>query len=61
MLCEQDKRAVEAMVRCHMELDALQNIFPQFTKDDIEDVIHSSLTHFTFVCALCDQLQRGSP
>ena len=39
MLCEQDKRAVEAMVRCNMELNELQTIFPNFSREDIEEVI----------------------
>lgn len=39
MLCEQDQRAVEAMVRCNMELDELCVLFPKFDSEDIGKVI----------------------
>ena len=41
MLSEQDTRAVEAMVRCNMELDDLCDIFPAFEREDISAVIQA--------------------
>ena len=41
MLSEQDTRAVEAMVRCNMELDDLCDMFPAFEREDISGVIQS--------------------
>lgn len=39
MLREQDARAVEAMVRCNMEIEELCDMFPAFNKEDIQQVI----------------------
>lgn len=39
MLCEQDQRAVEAMVLCNMELDELCVLFPNFDSADIGEAI----------------------
>ena len=39
MLSEQDTRAVEAMVRCNMELDDLCDIFPAFEREDISGTL----------------------
>lgn len=41
MLSEQDTRAVEAMVRCNMELDELCAMFPAFKREDISTVIQA--------------------
>ena len=41
MLSEQDTRAVEAMVRCNMELDDLCDMFPAFEREDISAVIQA--------------------
>lgn len=41
MLSEQDTRAVEAMVRCNMELDDLCDMFPTFEREDISAVIQA--------------------
>lgn len=43
MLNEQDARAVEAMVRCNMELDELCELFPTFQKEDLKIVMQSVL------------------
>lgn len=43
MLNEQDKRAVEAMVRCNMDLDELCELFPTFQKEDLKIVMQSIL------------------
>lgn len=35
---EQDKRAVEGMARCGIELEGLKAMFPQFPKDEIKEI-----------------------
>lgn len=36
MINDQDKRAVEGMARCGIELDGLIAAFPKFSSEDIE-------------------------
>ncbi|MCR5338874.1 MAG: hypothetical protein K6E75_09960 [Lachnospiraceae bacterium] len=38
---EQDRRAVEGMARCGMDLDVLVSCFPSFPKDEVTDVYYS--------------------
>lgn len=38
MINDQDKRAVEGMARCGIELEALIAAFPKFPADEIADV-----------------------
>ena len=38
MLNEQDKRVVETMARCGLDIDALQAMFPSATKEEIEAI-----------------------
>lgn len=56
MLSEQDTRAVEAMVRCNMELDDLCDIFPAFEREDISAVeekigIHPDMHSVSMNCS----------
>ena len=38
---EQDRRAVEGMARCGMDLDVLVGCFPTFPKEEVTDVYYS--------------------
>ena len=37
---EQDRRAVEGMARCGIDLEGLISAFSQFPKEEIEEVYH---------------------
>ena len=38
---EQDKRAVESMCRCGLDLDGVQNVFPSLPREEIDAIYKS--------------------
>lgn len=59
MLNEQDARAVEAMVRCNMELDELCELFPMFKKEDISVVKRTVGSEKIAVCEDMHSVSRN--